>query len=102
MKKQTEYQEWKEAKKEVNAIIREMLKTVHKKNIEYLTNALFRGTLIEDYMKTKMESPYGVPKDFIVALAQKMEWNYRNNFGTRIGKRTSNRRVGKYVRDMGI
>lgn len=102
MKKQTEYQEWKEAKKEVNSIIREMLKNVHKQNIQYLTNAILRGSLIEDYMKSKMESPYGVPKDFIVALAKKIEWDYRNNFGTKIGKRTSNRRVGKYTREMGI
>ena len=95
-----EYEAWKEAKKDLNKKVRELLKDIHKQNIQYFKNAIERGSLVEDHLKT--DQSFSVPKDFIIALAKKQEWNYRNNFGTRIGKRTSNRRVGKYVRDMGI
>lgn len=95
-----EYKEWKEAKKDLNKKIREMLNDIHKKNIEYMKNAILRGNLVEDHIKTDQQ--YSVPKDFIIALAKKQEWNYRNHLGTRNGKSSSNRRVGKYLGDMGI
>lgn len=95
-----EYTAWKEAKKDLNKKVRELLKDIHRQNIEYLKNAIERGNLVEDHLKT--DQSFSVPKDFIIALAKKQEWNYRNHFGTRKGISTSNRRVGKYLGDMGI
>ena len=95
-----EYQEWKDAKKDLNKKVREMLKDIHKKNLLYLKEAIERGNLVEDHIKT--DQCYSVPKDFIVALAKKQEWNYRNNLGTKNGKSSSNRRIGKYFGNMGI
>jgi hypothetical protein len=95
-----EYTAWKEAKKDLNKKVRELLKDIHRQNIEYLKNAIERGNLVEDHLKT--DQSFSVPKDFIIALAKKQEWNYRNHFGTRKGKSSSNRRVGKYLGDMGI
>jgi len=93
-----EYQAWKDAKKDLNQKIRKMLKDIHKQNIKYLKEAIERGSLVEDHIKT--DQHYSVPKDFIVALAQKQAWNYR--YGTTNGKSSSNRRIGKYVGHMGI
>ena len=95
-----EYQAWKDAKKDLNQKIRKMLKDIHKQNIKYLKEAIERGSLVEDHIKT--DQNYSVPKDFIVALAQKQAWNYRYGTGTTNGKSSSNRRIGKYVGQMGI
>ena len=93
-----EYAAWKEAKKDLNKKVRELLKEIHKQNIQYFKNAIERGSLVEDHIKT--DQHYSVPKDFIVALAKKQEWNYR--LATTNGKSSSNRRIGKYVGQMGI